>query len=101
MMDMPKIERCRVTECCYNLEQMCHALAITVGGAGDHPACDTYCDLTAKGGDRSAVGGVGACKVSECRYNQSLECLASGITVGRAQDEAACLTFESVKAAAL
>jgi hypothetical protein len=51
-MDMPKIERCRVTECCYNLDEMCHALAITVGGAGDHPACDTYCDLAANGGDR-------------------------------------------------
>ncbi len=100
-MDMPKIERCRVTECCYNLDEMCHAGAITVGDAGDHPECDTYCDLASKGGDPSAIGVVGACKVSECRYNESLECTASGIIVGRAQDEADCLTFESVKAAAL
>ena len=49
---MPKVERCRVTECCYNLSEMCHALAITVGGDGDHPACDTYCDYRTKGGDR-------------------------------------------------
>ncbi len=100
-MDMPKIERCRVTECCYNMDEMCHAGAITVGDGGDHPACDTYCDLGTKGGDRSIIGMVGACKVSECRYNDSLECTASGITVGRAQDEADCLTFESVRAAAL
>jgi hypothetical protein len=100
-MDMPKIERCRVTECCYNSDEMCHALAITVGGGGDRPACDTYCDLGTKGGNQSVIGTVGACKVSDCRYNANLECTASGIMVGRAQDEADCLTFESVKAAAL
>jgi hypothetical protein len=55
---------------------------------------DTYCDYRTKGGDRSTIAGVGACKVSECEYNQSLECAAPGITVGRAQDEADCLTFE-------
>lgn len=93
-MTMPKIERCRVTECCYNLDEMCHALAITVGGGGDHPECDTYCDMGIKGGDRSATAGVGACKVSECTYNENLECVAAGITIGQAQDEADCLTFE-------
>jgi hypothetical protein len=71
-MDMVKIERCRVTECCYNTDEMCHAMAITFGDAGDHPKCDTYCDLMTKGGDLSAIGAVGACQVSECRYNQSL-----------------------------
>jgi hypothetical protein len=94
VMNMPKVERCRVTECCYNLDEMCRTLAITVGGDGDHPACDTYCDRGVKGGDRSTTAGIGACKVNECRYNQSLECVASGIIVGRAQDEADCLTFE-------
>ena len=93
-MDMPKVERCRVTECCYNMQEACHALAITVGGNGSHPACDTYCDYRVKGGDQSAIAGVGACKVSECVYNQSLACAALGITVGRAQDEADCLTFQ-------
>jgi hypothetical protein len=72
---------------------MCHAPAITVGGSGDHPACDTYCDAGIKGGAAS-MAEVGACKVSECRYNQSLECRAPGIVVGPAQDEADCLTFE-------
>ena len=93
-MDMPKVDRCRVTECCYNLEEMCRALAITVGGSGAHPACDTYCDYRVKGGDQTVQASVGACKVSECVYNQSLECTAAGITVGRAEDEADCLTFE-------
>jgi hypothetical protein len=93
-MDMPKVERCRVSECCYNTDEMCHALAITVGGGGDHPACDTYCDYRVKGGDQTVIAGIGACKVSECVYNQSLECTAPGITVGRGPDEADCLTFE-------
>ncbi len=57
------------------------------------PQCDTYCDAGIKGGEAS-MADVGACKVSECRYNQSLECKASGIVVGPAQDEADCLTFE-------
>ncbi len=93
-MDMPKVERCRVTECCYNYDEICRALAITVGGAEGHPACDTFCDYRTKGGDQSAIAGVGACKVSGCEYNQSLECTASGITVGPGADEADCLTFE-------
>ena len=98
-MDMVRIERCRVTECSYNMDEMCHALAITVGDTADHPKCDTYSDLAAKGGDPSVIGAVGARKVTDCRYNESLSCTAPSITVGRAQDEADCLTFESVKAA--
>ena len=93
-MEMPRVENCRVIECCYNLDQMCHALAITIGNR-THPKCDTYCDYMTKGGDQSVIAGVGACKVSECGYNRSLECTASGITVGRAEDEADCLTFEA------
>ncbi len=92
-MDAPKVERCRVAECCYNRDEMCHALAITVGGRGDHPACDTFCDYGLKGGE-AAMADIGACKVDECAYNQNLECKASGIVVGPAQDEADCLTFK-------
>jgi hypothetical protein len=91
---MVRVQRCRVTECCYNLDEMCHTLAITVGGNGEHPACDTFCDYRVKGGDESAIAGVGACKVTSCTYNESLECTAPGITVGPAQDPADCLTYE-------
>jgi hypothetical protein len=92
-MDMPKVEKCDITECCYNDTGMCRALAITVGGDGAHPACDTYCGYRTKGGDTTIIAGVGACKVSECTYNQSLECTAPGINVGRGPDQADCLTF--------
>ena len=93
-MTMPKVERCRVAGCCYNKGEICHALAITIGGEDEHPACDTFCNYRTKGGDELAIAGVGACKVNSCQYNQSLECTANGITVGVAQDEADCLTYE-------
>jgi hypothetical protein len=94
-MDMPKVESCRVTDCCYNADERCHALAITVGGDGMHPECDTYCAYRTKGGDAASMAGVGACKASECVFNQSLECTASAIIVGPGRDKADCLTFET------
>ena len=69
-MDMPKIERCRVTECCYNTDEMCHAMAITVGGPVDRK-CDTFLRDSTKGGT-PAIGLVGACKVASCKYNKAL-----------------------------
>lgn len=91
---MVRVQSCQVTDCCYNLDEMCHTLAITVGSGSDNPPCDTYCDLQTKGGDESSIAGVGACKVIACTYNDSLECTAPGITVGPGQDAADCLTFE-------
>jgi hypothetical protein len=94
-MEMPPITDCRVTDCCYNSGQQCHALAIQVGGDATHPVCDTYTVMQASQcGDRSATGSVGACKASSCEYNENLECIARGITVGYQGDEPDCLTFE-------
>lgn len=93
-MDMPKVTQCDVTQCAYNQNKKCHALAITVGD-GAHPHCDTFCETSKKGGDSGATAGVGACKVVECRYNQQLECRASGIRVGYLIDEVDCQTYES------
>jgi hypothetical protein len=95
MMNMPKVNKCDVPQCCYNKDKMCHALAITVGD-GTIPRCDTYTTgCKSKAGDSSATAGVGACKVSLCRHNKNLECQASGIMVGRGKDPADCMTFES------
>jgi hypothetical protein len=91
-MEMPVINNCEVESCSYNRDRMCHALAITVGGAM-HAHCDTFLTGAAKGGDPGAVGHVGACKMSDCRYNVDLECQASGISVGAHQDQADCLTY--------
>jgi hypothetical protein len=94
-MEMPPVKGCQVTDCCYNMDEQCHALAIQVGDAATHPICETFTEQTASQcGDRAATGNVGACKVSLCEYNQSLECIADSIMVGYQQGEADCLTFE-------
>jgi len=95
-MKMAKVDSCKVSECCYNEKSICHALAITVGGNGEHPECDTYCTKPTKGGDRAATAGVGACKVDSCKYNESFECSAAQVMIGQAQDAADCLTFQQV-----
>jgi hypothetical protein len=73
--------------------RQCHALAITVGD-GEEPRCDTFMESGTKGGDESAVGKVGACKVSVCKHNESLECSAGQIEVGIKARTACCITFE-------
>ncbi|MFF4771617.1 DUF1540 domain-containing protein [Microtetraspora fusca] len=63
------------------------------GQANQHAHCDTFFSVPSKGGDPSVTGRVGACKMSDCRHNVQLECQASGIVVGYAQDAADCLTY--------
>lgn len=91
---MPKILDCVMMDCSYNKNKECHAMAITVGTEG-HPMCDTFIKLPQKGGVMDMMGGVGACREAGCKFNQSLECSASGIHVGRHADHADCSTFVS------
>jgi hypothetical protein len=91
-MEMPKIIVCDATECAYNQDQQCHALAITVGD-GNAAKCDTFWNGSEKGGDPDAVAGVGACRAIGCRFNDHLECSAPGINVGHSGNEIDCLTF--------
>ncbi|WP_267592793.1 DUF1540 domain-containing protein [Carbonactinospora thermoautotrophica] len=90
---MPLVNECAVDACAYNRDRACHALAITIGDLG-HAHCDTFFSASIKGGDPSAVGHVGACKMADCEYNVSLECQAPGITVGYQQNAADCLTYQ-------
>lgn len=91
---MPKVADCSVTECAYNTGQSCHALAITVGEGSQDPACDTYFPSSTHGGVKDVTAGVGACKTSDCQYNQDFECTAQSIHVGHKGDQVDCLTFE-------
>ncbi len=93
-MTMSRVTRCEVSECAYNMDDVCHAKAITIGDT-IYPKCDTYCASMVKGGDDDCVAGVGACKVASCIYNSDLECESPEICVGYEEDEADCLTFES------
>jgi hypothetical protein len=95
-MNMPKVKKCDVKQCCYNSNNICHALAINVGGSAT-PRCDTYTTTCkSKAGDSGATATVGACKVSGCRYNMNLECQASEISVSKGKDPADCITFEPI-----
>ncbi len=93
-MEMPKVIKCDVNDCAYNMDNKCHAMAITIGDSRE-PKCDTFCQSMAKGGDINSIAGVGACKVSSCTYNTDLECQAMEICVGYKGQDADCLTFHS------
>jgi hypothetical protein len=90
---MPKVEDCSATECSYNADGSCHAMAINIGGS--EPLCDTYYKGGKKGGITSIIGGVGACHVEKCTFNDALECSANGIHVNMAGPRALCATFKS------
>lgn len=90
---MSKVTECEVTDCAYNKHNSCHTLAITVGGPEDCSHCDTYVTATRSGGIPDVKAGVGACKVSICVHNQSLECAANKIKVGWHENHPDCKTF--------
>jgi len=93
-MEMSKVLDCNVEPCAYNLKGQCHAFAITVGDE-KCPACDTEITSDRKAGVADATSGVGACKVADCIYNQSLECAAGGIHVVVHGSHADCGTYRS------
>ena len=41
-MEMPKVSRCNIAECAFNMDDQCDTMGITIGGAV-HPRCDTPC----------------------------------------------------------
>lgn len=96
MIEAPKIIECYMLDCAYNTERQCHANAITVGGGGC-PLCDTALKSAKKGGHLDATGSVGACKVDNCQFNDSLECSAGGIRVTMHEKHAECGTFKARK----
>ncbi|MBI4978616.1 MAG: DUF1540 domain-containing protein [Spirochaetes bacterium] len=89
---MTLIKSCDFEVCAFNWGSTCHALAITVGD-GICPMCDTTLKSFGKGGILEKHGGVGACKVTHCRYNRSLECSADSIHVKIQSGHAECDTF--------
>lgn len=95
-MEITKVRKCEVTECAYNTDNCCHAIAITIGDESN-PMCDTFCQSAVKGGDNEATACVGACKVSSCQHNDSLECQCPEIEVGYQGYDADCLSFESAE----
>ena len=91
-MQMPNVLDCSATECSYNTNKACHAAAITVGDS-NCAMCDTYFKSSQKGGVQDLTGSVGACKENDCKFNNSLECQASGIHVANHMGHADCATY--------
>jgi hypothetical protein len=93
--DMPFVAECMVNECAYNLNRQCHARAITIGD-GVHPGCDTsYLNASAHTHNAKHIAGVGACKVSGCRYNEDFECSADSISVAMKDGDIRCMTYKA------
>lgn len=90
--EMPLVKRCDVGECGYNKENSCHAKAITIGDYSN-PGCDTFLDSQNHTQEGKRIAGVGACKVSGCKFNVDFECSADNITVGFVGDKINCQTY--------
>ena len=92
IIEMSSVDECDAVGCAYNVDHACHARAITIGD-GAHPGCDTFVETGKHVPDSEDRAGVGACKVSSCRYNQNLECEAGGIYVEVHDGDVECGTF--------
>lgn len=92
--EMPIVSECAVRECAYNVNEGCHARAITIGD-GVHPGCDTYLGASAHTRNSKQTAGVGACKVGGCRHNDDYECGCDSIHVGYEKHMACCMSFEA------
>jgi hypothetical protein len=91
--EMPLVAQCAVLECAYNTNSCCHARAITVGD-GVHPGCDTFLSSPDHSKAQQRTAGVGACKVSACKFNDDYECVTEQITIGHASSSVCCLTYQ-------
>lgn len=92
---MPLIKECSVAECGFNVKDGCHAKAITVGD-GINPGCDTFFkvpDASAHATSEGRTAGVGACKVSGCKFNTDYECMANEVMVSMISQKAKCATY--------
>lgn len=90
--DMPLVSQCAIGECAYNVDNTCHARAITIGD-GIHPGCDTFLGALPHTREGKRAAGVGACKVTACTHNDDYECMAEQIAVGYLAEKINCLTY--------
>ena len=87
------IEECTMRNCAYNKTERCRAHAVTIGGP--HQMCDTFIDMKGKAAKNYALGVVGACKVPDCVFNNSLLCSAVTIKVGLHVEHPDCLNYSA------
>lgn len=90
-MDMAKVSSCNMTACTYNMQNICQTLGINVG---PHAECNTFNYTAMKGGLKGVKGGVGACRASECKFNEMMECKAPEVNVAFHDQHPDCKTFQ-------
>ncbi|MBF0315467.1 MAG: DUF1540 domain-containing protein [Oligoflexia bacterium] len=94
-LEMPTVN-CKVNDCVYNSSEACHARAITVGDSNT-PHCDTFLKSAIHVKNKSTHAGVGACKVSNCKFNEDFECITDGINVNAMDGSVLCKTYHDRK----
>lgn len=92
--DMPIVSRCDVNRCGYNVNNNCHAKAITVGDLLN-PGCDTYFEAQKHSKETKRIAGVGACKIAACKHNNDFECMAPKIIVSFSNQKVNCMTYSA------
>lgn len=92
--EMTLVSSCDAVRCSYNVNNNCHAKAITIGDGVD-PGCDTFLSSFEHSHETNRQAGVGACKVSSCAHNEDFECVAEAVSIGIVDGEVKCLTFSS------
>lgn len=92
--EMPVVSECSATECAYNRDKACQARAITIGD-GIHAGCDTFWESSQRAKPGMGSAGIGACKITGCKFNEGLECMTESILVGRVQNKVNCMTFSA------
>jgi hypothetical protein len=90
--DMPIVAECLASECAYNVDSNCHARAITVGNSL-HAGCDTFFPRAGHTRAAERTAGVGACKSTDCKFNDDLECMTETIRIAPASQEVNCITY--------
>lgn len=87
------VNQCAATDCAYNDNQACRALAITVGEPSAQ-TCATYEPKQKKVSTQVTVANVGACKASNCVHNSNLSCQAAEVKIGVDGGQVRCMTFQ-------
>ena len=79
--NMPLIVCCTGSNCSYNRNLTCNAMAVTVGGERQ-ALCHTFYQTDRKVAHPESVSFVGACRMEKCCSNRHLECTAfSGVSL--------------------
>ena len=94
LQDAALVSRCEVSECAYNFEKRCGAIAIVIA-SGPHPQCGTFLRMSGSSGKRTGDAHVGECRYSACRHNADSKCTAGKIEVDYWWGVVDCRTFAS------